>query len=224
MNCEITDWIKQSCNFNWGKESCVGRAGSPLAAVRFCSGRNVLPRSSLQGCTSSFSFHCEPLLFTLHKKRGWKKKEKGLCIMQQIIPRTCSVVKKILKRQRKMQIWSFSYIFRRELYSSGVSLLAHSADISVHLIWRSLRSVQRFSVSSADFAPHWAGAAVVLINPGVMPVPRLWNSKSSSAGGAVKQSGLWTRGCPLCCGRFLMVNWKTAVCILKVMRKKPKII
>lgn len=75
MNCEITDWIKQSCNFNWGKEGCVGRAGSPLASVGFCSGRNVLPRSSLQGCTSSFSFHCEPLLFALHEKRGWKKEK-----------------------------------------------------------------------------------------------------------------------------------------------------
>lgn len=46
-----------------------------------------------------------------------------------------------------MQICSFSIFFSRELYSSGVLLLARNADILVHLIQRSLKSVQRFPLS-----------------------------------------------------------------------------
>lgn len=59
-----SDWIKQSCSFNWSKETCVGRAGSPLASVGFCSEFwNVLPHSSsglhlqLQLSQWAFAFH-----------------------------------------------------------------------------------------------------------------------------------------------------------------------
>lgn len=64
------------------------------------------------------------LCFLPYTRKEAEKKKKELCIVQQILPRTYSVVKKKKKRQRKMQICSFSFIFRRELYSSGVSPLA----------------------------------------------------------------------------------------------------
>lgn len=116
MDCEITDWIKQSCNFNWGKEGCVGRAGSPLASVGFCSGRNVLPRSSLQGCTSSFSFHCEPLLFAFHEKRGWKK-EKGVVYYAANITKDifCGLKKK-KKAKKNANLWLCLYFQKRTVF------------------------------------------------------------------------------------------------------------
>lgn len=167
-----SDWIKQSCSFNWSKETCVGRAGSPLASVGFCSEFwNVLPHSSsglhlqLQLSLWAFAFH-------LTQEKRLKKRKRIYILCSKYYQGHTLWFREKKKTKEKMQIWSFSFIFRRELYSSGVSLLAHNGDISVHLIRRSLRSVQRFSVSSADFAAHWAGAPVLLINLSVLPVPR----------------------------------------------------
>lgn len=128
---------------------------------------------SLQGCATASAFMASLCFSSYTRKVAGEKREKkeALCIMQQILARTYSVgLKK--KGKEKYKSVASPFFFSRELYFFSVSRLAHDADILVHLIQRSLKSVQRFPLSSVGFAPCSAGAAVLLVNPSAGPALR----------------------------------------------------